>query len=512
MFKKCKANCQANDNLYLRGDVFYYMVELPRQDGKRRYFIKSLHTKDYYEALERSKNMKKAVELHTNDTRKLLKRAKELMNRVVFDTVDVNVDNGDGRNITVQQKRISAKTDIRVIDELYDIVVKIYTITDRTLDDDDLKLIADIVNMRVGAENEKLMEMLQTKLNSISTNNPPAADETIDDVLTKWVDSLRNCKTEVNRKKNIVSNMIEWGGLKKADKYMDFCTIDVIGKVCDSIENIKEVKGNTRRKYMRYLKEFVSYAPLVNPVFQNTLPQYISQRLKGVDKTHASEVEGHMPYTDEQLLQIFNPKYDFFKNNEDQFWFVIIALFTGARRNAATTLQYADIMEYKGIKCIQFKENHPIKQLKNDESERILPIAKQMLDMGFWEYVNRRKTRMNAKNADFIFPNCQRPDGDFNTNIVQDGFIQFVKDIGIKVPDGEKYTFHSLRNNASLRLQDIGIGLSYINKIMGWKGQSTMESNYSKRRVPEIKPELDKLRYDFLQPEFDYWKKVMSKK
>ena len=75
MFKKCKANCQANDNLYLRGNVFYYMVELPRQDGKRRYFIKSLHTKDYYEALERSKNMKKAVELHTNDTRKLLKRA-----------------------------------------------------------------------------------------------------------------------------------------------------------------------------------------------------------------------------------------------------------------------------------------------------------------------------------------------------------------------------------------------------------------------------------------------------
>ena len=63
MFKKCKANCQANDNLYLRGDVFYYMVELPRQDGKRRYFIKSLHTKNYYEALEKAKNMKKAVEL-----------------------------------------------------------------------------------------------------------------------------------------------------------------------------------------------------------------------------------------------------------------------------------------------------------------------------------------------------------------------------------------------------------------------------------------------------------------
>jgi hypothetical protein len=73
MLKKCKANCQANDNLYLRGDVFYYMVELPHQDCKRRYFIKSLHTK------------------------RLLKRAKELMTQVKFDTVDVNVDNGNGQ-------------------------------------------------------------------------------------------------------------------------------------------------------------------------------------------------------------------------------------------------------------------------------------------------------------------------------------------------------------------------------------------------------------------------------
>lgn len=66
MFKKCKANCQANDNLYLRGNVFYHMVELPHQDGKRRCFIKSLHTKNYYEALEKAKDMKKAVELHAH--------------------------------------------------------------------------------------------------------------------------------------------------------------------------------------------------------------------------------------------------------------------------------------------------------------------------------------------------------------------------------------------------------------------------------------------------------------
>lgn len=46
---------------------------------------------------------------------------------------------------------------------------------------------------------------------------------------------------------------------------------------------------------------------------------------------------------------------------------------------------------------------------------------------------------------------------------------------------------------------------------MGWKGQTIMEQHYSKHSLPKIKVQADKLRYDFLQPEFDYWKKVMSK-
>jgi len=516
MFKKCKANCQANDNLYLRGNVFYYMVELPRQDGKRRYFIKSLHTKDYYEALERSKNMKKAVELHTNDTRKLLKRAKELMNRVVFDTVDVNVDNGDGRNITVQQKRISAKTDIRVIDELYDIVVKIYTITDRTLDDDDLKLIADIVNMRVGAENEKIMTMLQSKLSDITSINPPAADETVNDILIKWENSLLtiNCETEAKRKHNIVDKMVRWVGIKpESVKYVDFYNIDVIQKLCTAIKNMKDVKGNTRCKYARYLRDFTEYAPSVNSVFKTNLSPTINQFIKGLEKTASIDVKGHMQYSSEHLIRIFDSKQTFFKDNEDQFWFVVISLFTGARRNAATTLQYGDIINKDGIDCIQFKRNHPIKQLKNDESERLVPIAQQLLDLGFLDYINRRKIKFKAKDTDFIFPNCQRPkDGKFNTNIVQKGFLQYVKDLGIKQSGGEQYDFHSLRNNAAEILQKAGVDIIFINKIIGWKGQNTMLAHYSKRVLADIKTEVDKLRYDFLQPEFDYWKDVMSKK
>ena len=515
MFKKCKANCQANDNLYIRNDVFYYMVEKPRIDGKRRYFIKSLHTRNYYEALEKAKGMKKLMELEQMDTKKLLNRARELMGRVFFDTVDVNVENGDGMVITVQQKRISAKTDIKVIEELYDIIAKIYTHTNRTLDDDDLKFISEIVNMRVAAENEQLIEKLVEKYRKLNLGTPPPPSETIENILKAWKDCLLtvNCETEAKRKCSSIEKMVAWVGLKiNATKYIDFYKVDVIQKICEKIKNMPDAKGDTKRKYARYLCEFTEYAPTVNQAFQTNLTTNIKNFIKNLNRTASIDVKGHMQYTQEHLIHIFDPKQTFFKDNEDQFWFVVISMFTGARRNAATTLQYADIVKKDGIDCIQFKRNHPIKQLKNDESERLVPIAKQLLDLGFLDYINRRKAKFKAKDTDFIFPNCQRKDGKYNTNIVQKGFLQYVKDLGIKQPGGEQYDFHSLRNNAAEILENANVSQIFINKIIGWKGQNTMLAHYSKRVLGDIKIEVDKLRYDFLQPEFDYWRDVMSKK
>ena len=58
MLKKCDALCDAfwsgrtqpEPHLWLRNNVFYCRIELPRVDGKRRYKRFSLHTSNYFEA------------------------------------------------------------------------------------------------------------------------------------------------------------------------------------------------------------------------------------------------------------------------------------------------------------------------------------------------------------------------------------------------------------------------------------------------------------------------------
>ena len=169
------------------------------------------------------------------------------------------------------------------------------------------------------------------------------------------------------------------------------------------------------------------------------------------------------------------------------------------------------IINESGIKCINFQDNHKIKQLKNDASIRIVPIPKQLLDIGFVDWVNKQKKKLNATDTDFIFPKCKTKSGEYNNKYSTRGFIQYIKDIGItKSNPNKRLDFHSLRKNASNRLDTLGVPCTYINGIIGWEGDGTREKYYSQHNLQEIKKYTDKMNYDFLNNEFDYWSNVMK--
>lgn len=194
------------------------------------------------------------------------------------------------------------------------------------------------------------------------------------------------------------------------------------------------------------------------------------------------------------------------------FLFAFIALFTGARANSAVTLQYNNIIVKEGIPCIQFIENHPIKQLKNEASERIVPIHQQLLDIGFVDYVRNNQNVLKAKGTDFVFPRCQTKNGLYNNKYTVRYVLDFFKTIGVKTGSNDGLDFHSFRKNASLALQEARIIPSYINDIIGWDGKGTMEQSYSNHTLAEIKNQVNKFGYEFLKPHFTEWKKIFADK
>ena len=72
--------------------------------------------------------------------------------------------------------------------------------------------------------------------------------------------------------------------------------------------------------------------------------------------------------------------------------------------------------------------------------------------------------------------------------------------------------FTHLEKTLTLPLIDAKVDSTYINQIIGWEGKDTRETYYSGHDLLSIKKELEKLHYDFLEPAFAEWKKIMAEK
>ncbi|MBQ6736631.1 MAG: site-specific integrase [Alphaproteobacteria bacterium] len=502
MFTKCKTKCQADKNLWIRNNVFYFMVEIPRKNGKRRYFCKSLHTTNYYEAQERAKIMVKSLNSNNIEAKTYIHLAQTVINKLKFDEFDEKVDVG-GQTIIQHQKSLSQQNDPETVQELVNIASKLSAITQSTLDDDDIKKITEIVNIAVAAQLQNMV-----KSGNFKPKTAPGSNYTIEYIVDSMLKKANNTKDVATKRYNRINNLLNGVGLKLTDNYSKFYTAEIIQKMCDNIKALN-VKGSVKRTYTREIKNIIMHAHNLDP---DTYKTNLINVIPEFKKTSKDEIDPHWPYSDDELKQIFNPANDYFKKNPDVFWTTLIGLFVGARCNAAITLQYADIINVDGIDCIKFQDTHPIKQLKNAATHRTVPIPLQLLNLGFVDYVKRQQAKSNAQPTDFIFPKCQTSSGQYNNKFTTRGFIKYINDIGITKNNPHKLDFHSLRKNANLCLESKAVPETFINDIIGWEGRSTRQQSYSNHDLQKIKVQADKLCYDFLQPEFDQWKIIMVNK
>ena len=498
MFKKCDANCDAKvPHLWLRNNIFYYRVELERVNNKRRYKRISLHTDNFFEAREKLREM-------TTDKNWPFDELRRLFNGLIFEqTTGQGVGTGNVGMLSrfQMQKRLSKRNKREDIEKLNLLGSIAMQSNQMNLSQEDRLLIKQFVEMR---------PMIEAFLANqpISSKSTPTPSRKISEVLDMMLLKANNCDDEKRRKKNTITKLLQAVGISVDDDYSKFHNADTISAISKVVVEQTDAKGDYKRKQLRYIKELATCGSNIDSDFYKLS---VINNLPNVEKTKKSEKKPHLPYSDAQLLEMFNPKHTYFKEHPDAFWACMIALFTGARANSAITLQYDDVFEKDGIWCIQFIENHPIKHLKNEASERIVPIHPQLLDLGFVNYIKRRQTALNAKGTDFIFPKCQTKSGSYNSRYTVRVILNFLQEIGVKSGTKDSYDFHSFRKNASIAMQNAGIIATYINDIIGWEGKSTMELSYSNHTLQQIKTEMSKFNYNFLSGHFAKWKEIMKK-
>ena len=118
MTEKCMANCMAKPiHLHLRNKIFYYRVELPRVNNKRRYKIISLHTQNYYEAQEKIRQMEELQEQFI--------RLQRLYNNLIFVKVQKGIGGGSwGFSVSddLVETKLSKQNDPEDIKTFYEFV------------------------------------------------------------------------------------------------------------------------------------------------------------------------------------------------------------------------------------------------------------------------------------------------------------------------------------------------------------------------------------------------------
>ncbi|MDD9156708.1 tyrosine-type recombinase/integrase [Aliivibrio sp. S4TY2] len=199
--------------------------------------------------------------------------------------------------------------------------------------------------------------------------------------------------------------------------------------------------------------------------------------VKTSSKNAKSAQEQRQRWKSEDLQKLFsNDAYR--KQNTDFKWITLLMLYQGCRPSEACQLQVRDIKQGE-LPCIQFSDSGDAQKLKNQLSNRTVPIHQTLLDMGFLAFV---KARQRAKETQLFNVTPRGADNDWSKDY-RKTFGNILNDVGFKA--GQRATAYSFRHTFIDELKRANVEEHVVSEIVGHKHQNMTYGRYGKRLEPE---------------------------
>jgi integrase len=145
---------------------------------------------------------------------------------------------------------------------------------------------------------------------------------------------------------------------------------------------------------------------------------------------------------------------------DEKFWLPLIAVFSAMREEEGCQLRVEDIRCEEGIWFFDISAAPP-RKVKNENAVRRVPIHRELIRLGFLEYISA----LRATNEARVFPNL-RPggaDGRLGHGFTK-WFTRYRQEVDLYTPGLD---FHSFRHTATTLLHQAGVEDSLIDRLTG---------------------------------------------
>jgi integrase len=207
--------------------------------------------------------------------------------------------------------------------------------------------------------------------------------------------------------------------------------------------------------------------------------------LRVVDPRHRRD--RRLPFSNDQLRAIFNaPLYRGCVDDEygyadvgparprrARFWVPLIALFSGMRMNEICQLDVADIRRVDEVDCFLVTSHSngggDDKKVKTSTSERFVPIHPRLTEIGFMDFVDKRRRSGTVK----LFPELPLS----TTGYYSDPFSKWFRRFAYKAKAARPKTcFHSFRHCFRDALREARIDHDVALALGGWSSGTGKEN------------------------------------
>lgn len=226
-------------------------------------------------------------------------------------------------------------------------------------------------------------------------------------------------------------------------------------------------------------------------------------------------------FSDDQIKLVFSS--DLYKpRTAEKFWVPLVLFYTGARLTEISQIHVSDVLTdpIPHIVLENLEDEDPVaaKKLKNESSHRTVPLHRELLSIGFLDYV----ASMRSAGCLHVFPNLPHKKLDGVGDLISRDFIKRFRSYGATNPDSglntKSLVTHSLRHTfrtAALRIDDqIFVKIAMGHYVPGvsiqvYGREAYMMPDLLAKKVTD-KLQLPSIDIDFLRTQGKRWLKAPS--